>query len=32
VIRFENKEVFKNLDRLLQAIAWHFDKKNSSPG
>jgi len=32
VIRFENKEVFKDLDRLLQAIAWHFDKKNSSPG
>ena len=27
VIRFENKEVFKDLDRLLQAIAWHFDKK-----
>jgi len=24
IVRFENKEVFKNAEIVLQAIAWHF--------
>ena len=29
VVRFENRQVFKALDVVLEAIAWHFDRKSN---
>ncbi len=27
VVRFENREMFENPDRVAEAIAWHFGKE-----